>query len=282
MSKKDKKEVLVPLDLPGATKVEKAQALWAGTVNELGTPVTPGWYGCTRCELCNFRTSPDVVFADGSTEAKIMIIGEAPGAEEEAARLPFIGPSGKLMNQILCQLSDDVGMQELWKWYNKPGNRNAASVQDFHKKVFEWRDKEFFITNVVACRPPENGTPTRIHTQACWERVLNLIYIVDPILIIASGATAAATVAQRNFEITKYRGQLHDIEIPGRSGKMVKYPMMPTLHPSYLLRRADYKDLNGDYAKTVRDFASALKIVDRLKNQYYGTPIPERIWPDGV
>lgn len=277
MSKKEK-EVLLPYNIPGASKDEKVKNLWQGVTDAQGQTIIPGWYGCKRCDLCNFRQSDDIVFAEGNANADILIIGEAPGEEEDRTGRPFCGPSGKLLNQILCMLSADQGMQDLWKWWSKIPHTSTNS-DEFHKKVFEWREKEFFITNVVACRPPENATPARPHIQACWERVLNIIYTVDPLLIITSGATAAAAIAQRTFEITKFRGHLHDIQIPGRTGKPVTYPMMPTLHPSFLLRKADYKDDKGDYRKTVKDFYSALRIVDHLKQQYYGTPIPERLEP---
>lgn len=106
---------------------------------------------------------------------------------------------------------------------------------------------------------------------------MNTIYTVDPLIIITSGATAAATVIQKNFEVMKNRGTLHDVTLPGMTGKRVTYPMMPTLHPSYLLRKADYRDPKGDYAKTVRDFNTAFKIADHLREQYYGTPVPFRM-----
>lgn len=252
-----------------------------GTKEEQLKSLYDDWYGCNRCMLGDFRcdamghSSKEICFADGSPDAHVMIIGEAPGEEEEATSIPFIGQSGKLLNQMLAQVSDDTGIRDLAHWYKK-ATRTKDNVNYFHEKVLEWRRKEFFITNVVACRPEDNRTPTPVEVRACWNRLANLIYIVDPLVIITCGKTAIETLLHKNVEITRDRGKLFDITIPGRVGK-VTYPAMAALHPSALLRKADWGVKGGDYDKTRGDILAAMKIVDGLRRRYFGTGIPVRM-----
>lgn len=239
------------------------------------------WYGCTKCMLGDFRQdaignpSKEICFADGNPDANVMIIGEAPGEEEEATSIPFVGQSGKLLNQILAQVSDDTGIKELAKWYSK-ASRTKDNVNYFHEKVFEWRRKEFFITNVVSCRPEDNRTPTPVEIKACWDRLAQMIYIVDPMIIISCGKTAIETLLHKSVEITKDRGKMFDITIPGRVGR-VTYPTMAILHPSALLRKADWGVRGGDYDKTRGDVLAAMRVVDGLRRRYFGTLIPVRL-----
>ena len=264
MVAKKKALEVVPLQRFQGTKMEKLKQLY------------DQWYGCSKCQLSGFRPegNGDIVFGEGNPDAKIMIVGEAPGAEEESTGVPFVGASGRLLNQILAATSDDPGIQELNKWYNQV-RHSEGNQNHFHEKVLEWRTQEFFITNVVACRPPDNRTPTHPEAKACWERLYNIIYIVDPWLIIASGKPAIETLVKKQIEITKKRGELFDVEIPGR---LTAYhvPVIATLHPSYLLRVADYKSKAGSFAKTLRDYLWALRYVDGLKHRHLGTPLPYR------
>jgi DNA polymerase len=268
--KKAKKEEKTPLHSFTGTKMDQLKQLWDS-----------GWYGCKRCSLCETRTgkngdlSDDIVFADGNPEAKIMFVGEAPGEEEAARGIPFVGASGRLMNQILATVSDDTGIQELFRWINT-GRHNSDDQEHFHKMMLEWRQKEFFFTNVVACHPIDNRVPTNAEIKACWERVLNIIYIVDPWLIIASGKTAIEVLVRKKIEVTKMRGHIFDVEIQGHLTSY-RVPAIATLHPSYLLRQADWKEKGGTYMQTVRDYMEAMVYVDRMKNLYHGTAIPHRI-----
>lgn len=267
-AKKKKALEVVQLQRFTGTKMEKLKQLY------------DQWYGCQRCNLHAFRMNGgqpynDIVFGEGNPDAKIMIVGEGPGVEEESSGIPFVGASGRLLNQMLAATSDDPGIQELHKWYNKVRHTDA-NQKHFHDKVLEWRNKEFFITNVVACRPPDNRTPTHPEAKACWERLLNIIYIVDPWIIIAAGKPAIEAIAHKQIEITKKRGELFDVEIPGRITPY-NLPVVATLHPSYLLRVADYKSKAGSFAKTLRDYLWVMRYVDGLKHRHFGTPIPIRL-----
>jgi uracil-DNA glycosylase family 4 len=269
MTKKAKKEE-VPLNLLDAagSKMEKLQALYNL------------WYGCRRCGLCDFRRNPegtilnDIVMGEGNPDASVLIVGEAPGVEEEASGQPFVGPSGMVLNQLLAFVAVEPEIQNLARWYSKSPHtaRNIATFQD---KIFDWRHQNFFITNVVACRPPENRQPLPTEVKACFERLYNIIYIVDPLLIITVGKTAVEALIKKTTEITKFRGTMFEAEIPGRVAP-VKYPVVPILHPSYLLRVADWKVEGGWYDKTLDDLSKALGYVDWLKARNYGTAMPER------
>lgn len=261
--KKGKDEEGTPLHAFQGSKQEQLQQLY----NQ--------WYACKRCELSNWREGEDVCFGSGNPDASVLFIGEAPGEEEANHSMPFIGPSGVLLNKLLAQTTDNEDIWELWKWVSK-GTLTKDKEASFQEKVVEWREKEFFVTNVVACRPPENRQPTGNEAKACWERLWNIIYIVDPMIIVAVGKIALTTLLKKNAEITKVRGQIFDVEYQGRVGTL-KYPVVPVLHPSYLLRKADWKEKTGDYQKTVGDLLKALRIADTLKNKNFGTPVPKRV-----
>jgi uracil-DNA glycosylase family 4 len=252
---------------PGKTKAEKLNQLY------------DRWFSCERCELgklrCAEERGEDIVFFDGNPEADVLLIGEAPGEQEEVEGRPFVGQSGMLLNQIIGDTTDDPEIRELFNWYQKVA-RNAANSRTFHTKMFAYREKEFGITNVVSCRPPDNRTPTMPEVKDCWERLWNIIYIVDPLLIVTFGNTALSVVTRKTTaQITRVRGQIFDATYDGMVGELT-YPIMPLLHPSFLMRSADYNMADGFYTKTVKDFRSALQIVDFLRNRYYGTPVPRR------
>jgi DNA polymerase len=253
-----------PLDLVGNSKQETLNDLYAQ------------WYGCTRCYLQEFRPDEEIVFGVGNPDTDILIVGEAPGEEEEKALIPFVGASGKLLNQLLASISDDEDIKQEYINFCKVKSRSVAVENAFHTKIEEWRAQEFFVTNAVACKPPEGATATPAAIKACWDRLWNIIYVVDPMLIITFGTTALQAVARKKvLRITEKQGQVFDASYDGRFGKLI-YPVMPLAHPSYLLRKADWKDDKGDYARTMRNLKSAMQLVDFLRNHHYGTPIPRR------
>ena len=263
--------------------------LYQGSKFEQMSSLYGDWKGCNKCQLADLmkmevssmcapgeEPSTDIVFGDGNPEADILIVGEAPGEEEVKNSIPFIGPSGNLLNQLLAMTSSDESVKKRLKQYNSERRHTEQSTIKFSMDMIEWRQKEFFITNAVACRPPDNRTPIPPEISACWERLWNIIYIVDPMIIIACGNSAvAATTRRKNAKITRERGNLYDVVFDGRLGP-VTYPVMPVFHPSYLLRKADWNTPGGDWEKTVEDFRRALGIVDRLRFMNYGTPIPDR------
>ena len=150
---------------------------------------------CNCCKLANTRTS--TVFSDGNPDAKIMIIGEAPGADEDATGIPFVGKAGMLLNQFLT----DAGIS---------------------------REKDIYICNTVKCRPPQNRVPSNEEKSACKSYLLGQIAIVKPKIILLCGATAAELFIKEDFRVTEIRGKW--LNIFNNTETMVIY------HPSYLLR----------------------------------------------
>jgi len=146
-------------------------------------------------------TATTTVFADGNPAASLMLVGEGPGAEEDRLGLPFVGASGKLLDRMLAAIGLD---------------RTTA-----------------YITNVVYWRPPGNRTPTPAELALCLPFVQRHIALARPKVLVFSGGTAAKTLLERGEGITKLRGRWLDYR-PGPVDFTI--PVMPTFHPSYLLR----------------------------------------------
>jgi DNA polymerase len=152
---------------------------------------------CDRCQRCDLGANrSNAVIGRGSLNAPIMVVGEGPGQTEDETGLPFTGKSGQLLERILASV-------------------NLTTEQDV------------FICNVVKCRPPENRTPTTDEAEACKGYLLEQIRLVDPKIILLTGATALKNLVGVKQGITKVRGQW--IERDDRF-------YMPIFHPAYLLR----------------------------------------------
>lgn len=149
---------------------------------------------CQKCPLAPTRTN--VVVERGDRQAKILIIGEAPGEQEDLSGLPFVGKSGQLLDKILESVGFDTS-------------------------------KDIYICNTVKCRPPNNRVPTDVETTTCKPYLLEQIRLVDPKIILLTGATSLKSILGEKLGITKVRGQWYEWE-----GRLV----MPIFHPSYLLR----------------------------------------------
>lgn len=168
-------------------------------------PVLPGTYAdldalgehCSRCHRCELGdTRKHVVVSRGNPAASIMIVGEGPGEQEDEQGLPFVGKSGQLLEKILAAVRLST-------------------------------DNDVYICNIVKCRPPENRVPTTAEVNACRGYLMEQIRLVDPKVILLTGATAVKGITGIKQGITKIRGQW--IEWDGRL-------CMPIFHPAYLLR----------------------------------------------
>lgn len=149
---------------------------------------------CQKCPLAPTRTN--VVVERGDRSAKILIIGEAPGEQEDLSGFPFVGKSGQLLDKILESVGFDT-------------------------------NKDIYVCNTVKCRPPNNRVPTEIETTTCKPYLLEQIRLVDPKIILLTGATSLKSILGEKLAISKVRGQWYEWE-----GRLV----MPIFHPSYLLR----------------------------------------------
>jgi uracil-DNA glycosylase len=154
---------------------------------------------CTACGLCRTRTQ--TVFSDGSRKARLLFVGEAPGAEEDARGVPFVGRAGALLTDILTK-----GM----------GLARA----------------DVYIANVLKCRPPDNRDPSEAEKLTCTPWLDRQIELVDPAVIIPLGRHAANHVLGTDLPMAKLRGQVFE-----RNQRKV----VPTFHPAYLLRSPSMK-----------------------------------------
>jgi uracil-DNA glycosylase len=152
------------------------------------------------------RTATNTVIADGNPAAPLMIIGEAPGADEDRIGRPFVGRAGQLLDRMLAAIGLD-----------------RAGV---------------LITNVIYWRPPGNRTPTAEEIAACLPFVLRHILLVQPKVLVLAGATAARALLPPGPGITRLRGQWVDLAIPGLDAPV---PTLPMFHPSFLLRTPERK-----------------------------------------
>ena len=151
--------------------------------------------GCTRCTLHETRTQ--TVFGVGDRQADWMIIGEAPGADEDRQGEPFVGRAGRLLNAMLLA----IGLQR----------------------------EQVFIANILKCRPPDNRDPKLEEVTACEGYLNRQIELVDPKIILAVGRIAAQNLLKVDTPIGRMRGQRYAY---GKTGR----PVVVTYHPAYLLR----------------------------------------------
>lgn len=154
---------------------------------------------CKNCELGLTRNN--VVFSDGNPEtAKAILIGEAPGENEDLTGTPFVGRAGKLLNEFL----------------------EKAGIN---------REKDLYIINTVKCRPPKNRVPTNEEKNKCANYLYKQIKIVNPKILIFCGATALQSFYKDKIQISKIRGRWLEVDVDGD-----KYKSIAIFHPSYLLR----------------------------------------------
>jgi uracil-DNA glycosylase family 4 len=179
---------------PAATQAA-ALAASCNTLAELRAAVA-GFDGCALKD-----TATSLVFSDGNPAARIMLVGEAPGAEEDRAGLPFVGASGQLLDRMLASIGLD-----------------RTSV---------------LITNILPWRPPGNRTPTEIEIAVCLPFVLRHIALVAPDFVVLLGATAVRAITGNTQGIRRVRGQWQGLALPGLDRPI---PCLPTYHPAYLLR----------------------------------------------
>ena len=147
------------------------------------------------------KTATNLVLSDGPADARLMLIGEAPGADEDRQGIPFVGPSGKLLNAIL----ESVGLKR----------------------------EEVLISNTVFWRPPGNRTPTTQEAAVCHPFIERLVEIVDPQVLVCIGAPATHTMLGQTQGISRLRGKWFKFQTPKLS-----HPIDATalFHPAYLLR----------------------------------------------
>lgn len=149
---------------------------------------------CVRCGLC--ETRKHVVFGVGERNADILFIGEGPGEQEDLQGEPFVGPAGKLLDDMLCIIDLD-------------------------------RRRNCYIANIVKCRPPQNRDPLETEQDACMDYLRNQVALIKPKIIVCLGRIAAKRLIREDYRITKEHGQWTE-----KNGVW----MTAVYHPSALLR----------------------------------------------
>jgi len=218
------------------------------------TQLRNDWSDCRKCGLCTTRKN--VVFGSGGAEADILIVGEAPGEEEDIAGLPFVGKAGKTMQRFL-------------------------DIAQLDRKV------DIFMTNVIGCRPTmsvdneftkeskiENRNPSKIEKDACRERLNQIIYTLDPLVIVAMGRIAFQTLTGKNSVLKDCRGDMHTMLFKGIHMD-IRYPVLPVYHTTFLDSTYNY-DENGPWGKTSGDFKHLCDVIDKLREMYRNIPAPDR------
>ncbi len=180
---------------PGAASA-RALAQQAETLDQLRAAVT-AFEGCALK-----RTATNTVFADGTPGAPLMIIGEAPGAEEDRLGMAFVGRSGQLLDRMLAAIGRD-------------------------------RRRDTYITNVLFWRPPGNRKPTDDEVAQCLPFVWRHIALAQPRVVMLAGGTATAALLARPEGITRLRGRWFPLTIAGLADPV---PAIATYHTSFLLR----------------------------------------------
>lgn len=199
-----------PITAPRPKKLASAPVDNARTLAAAANTVAELRAAVERYDGCALKaTARNTVFSDGAEDAPVLIIGEAPGKDEDEQGKPFVGRSGQLLDRMLAQIG-------LSRQYN------------------------ILISNTIYWRPPGNRDPTPGETLACLPFVERLIAITKPKLLILSGKAAANTVLKRDEAVTRLRGRRL---LYTRDGLDLPVNTMVMLHPAYLLRQPQQKRL---------------------------------------
>jgi DNA polymerase len=166
---------------------------------------------CRRCKLCETRTQ--TVFGTGAQGAPLMVVGEAPGADEDAQGDPFVGRAGKLLDEMLASIGRS-------------------------------RRENVYIANTVKCRPPGNRDPEVDEVEACRPYLDQQIDLVKPRLIVALGRVAAQRLLATDVPLARLRGPVHHYG-------QAQTPLLITYHPAYLLRSPREKAKSWEDLKKV-------------------------------
>ena len=185
--------------------------------------------GCQACGLCQGRTQ--TVFGVGDTAAEWMVVGEAPGEQEDHQGEPFVGPSGQLLDNMLKA----IGLSRLADAGGEGANGGSTL-------------RGVYIANVVKCRPPGNRNPHPDEVAKCDPYLARQVALVRPKIILAMGRFAVQSLLQTTEPIGKLRGQVH---------RYHGVPVIVTYHPAYLLRNLPEK------AKAWADLCLAMDVAER-------------------
>lgn len=186
--------------------------------------------GCRACSLCDSRTQ--TVFGVGHRQARWMIVGEAPGEQEDREGEPFVGRAGQLLDRMLAALGLTRG--ELTR-----GELTRGEGSPRH---------QVYIANVLKCRPPANRNPLPQEVAQCEPFLLRQMALVQPDLVLAMGRFAVQSLLKTTEPLGKLRGRVHEVQ---------GVPVVVTYHPAYLLRNPADKALAWDDLCLARELQAA-------------------------
>ena len=223
------------------------------------------WDGCTNCELGELRKERhsktqgryrNMVMGDGNVDADIVVIGIGPGEEEDETGMPYIGPSGEILNEHLSKVG--ILRTDLFLM-NVVASRPVSEIEDFKTKRKRVEQRDPSLQEREACRK-------------LWQEV---IYLIDPLIIVALGKPAIAEVlGVRAPTLTSMQGRVKTGQIPGRAVPAT-YTVIPMYHPAYLARSGDVFE-KGVWHQSDIAWYRTVYFLDRLRYHYRGTPIPDR------
>jgi DNA polymerase len=210
------------------------------------------WCKCTLCpELAKHRTY--VIPGWGNPKSNIMLVGDKPDEEDDAAGYPFVGRVGNILRVLLYYYA---GLS----------------------------DHEYFLDYVVMCRTARVAggvlkprEPKAEEVKNCQERLQGAIYTVDPTIIVALGPLALRALTGEAGGITKTRGSVFTAKIPGVLTESIMYPVLATYAPSYLAVNTSKREVaNGLWDQMKADLRLATRLSDIMNEKYYGIPRPDR------
>jgi DNA polymerase len=211
--------VAVPSPAAAVEQSARALAASARTLEELADAL----HAFDGCPLK--YTATKLVFADGNPKAEVMLIGEAPGSDEDRDGRPFVGPSGQLLDRMM----EAIGLR---------------------------RAENFYLANTVYWRPPGNRSPTQAETAACLPFIQRQIELAGPKILVLVGGAAAKTLLNRPDGITRLRGRRFEYETQGLGGPI---PALATYHPAFLLRQPSQKREAWQDILTLREMIDYLR-----------------------
>ena len=169
------------------------------------------------CEL--YKSSTNMVFSDGNPKSKIMLIGEAPGHDEDIQGKPFVGRSGKLLDKML--------------------------------EAIELNREKVYIANIIPWRPPNNRRPSDEEIETCLPFIKKHIELINPKVLMLLGSTATFALLKNTEGITKIRGKWVDLNF-----NTISVPTLPTFHPAFLLRQPAQKKHVWEDLKSLKNKVS--------------------------
>ena len=169
------------------------------------------------CEL--YKSSTNMVFSDGNPKSEIMLIGEAPGHDEDIQGKPFVGRSGKLLDKML--------------------------------EAIELNREKVYIANIIPWRPPSNRRPTDEEIEICLPFIKKHIELIKPKVLMLLGSTATFALLKNTEGITKIRGKWVDLNL-----NSISVPTLPTFHPAFLLRQPAQKKHVWEDLKSLKNKVS--------------------------